>query len=69
MSNVFLTGRAPSPSSFWQHLSGLAQRHAKYRAYHSTAKTLAKLTNHELHDIGLERCDIHDIARRTAYGA
>jgi uncharacterized protein YjiS (DUF1127 family) len=33
-----------------------------------TIKALSKLSNAELHDIGISRGEIHDVAIRTHYG-
>ncbi|MCA0042437.1 DUF1127 domain-containing protein [Celeribacter litoreus] len=40
--------------------------YAKERAYAVTFNQLDALSDHELHDIGLSRSDITDIARATA---
>ncbi|ATG48795.1 DUF1127 domain-containing protein [Celeribacter ethanolicus] len=44
----------------------LREAHARQRAYADTYNQLNALSDHELHDIGLGRSDIMDIARQTA---
>lgn len=40
---------------------------AQSREYKRTYEQLSRLTNRELADIGLRRCDIADIARKHVY--
>jgi uncharacterized protein YjiS (DUF1127 family) len=42
--------------------------YAKHQMYRSTLKELGRLTDYQLHDMGLSRYDLHAIARQTAYG-
>jgi uncharacterized protein YjiS (DUF1127 family) len=46
----------------------LARKYKKARAASETIKALSKLSNAELHDIGISRGEIHDVAIRTHYG-
>lgn len=39
---------------------------AQRTAFNRTYKELSRLTNRELSDIGLRRCDIEDVARNSA---
>jgi uncharacterized protein YjiS (DUF1127 family) len=36
------------------------------RTYRSVIQELSSYSDHELHDIGIDRADIHEIARRTS---
>jgi uncharacterized protein YjiS (DUF1127 family) len=36
------------------------------RTYRSVLQELSSYSDHELHDIGIGRVDIHEIARRTS---
>jgi uncharacterized protein YjiS (DUF1127 family) len=36
------------------------------RTYRTILQELSSYSDHELHDIGLDRADIHEIARRTS---
>jgi uncharacterized protein YjiS (DUF1127 family) len=60
-------------ASFWQILltttANLTHRRAQHRAYRSTVRELAMLSDRELADAGLHRGDIRDIAREAAYAA
>lgn len=42
---------------------------ALYNEYKSTYNELASLTDRDLADIGVRRCDIADLARSHVYGA
>ncbi|PTQ76039.1 DUF1127 domain-containing protein [Celeribacter persicus] len=44
----------------------LREAHVRQRAFTETYNQLNALSDHELHDIGLGRSDIMDIARQTA---
>lgn len=44
-----------------------ASNWAQSREYKRTYAELSRLTNRELADIGLRRCDIADIARKHVY--
>lgn len=46
---------------------GLKEARAKAVEYHRTYNELQRLSNRELDDIGVRRCDIADIAREHAY--
>jgi uncharacterized protein YjiS (DUF1127 family) len=48
-------------------LRSLAHRSAQRRAYHSTVRELASLSDDALADAGIHRGDIRDIARGLAY--
>lgn len=60
-------------ASLWQRALDLntswTQSRARNQAYRSTVSQLLALSNRELIDMGLDRADIHDIARQAAYGA
>ncbi|WP_282153875.1 DUF1127 domain-containing protein [Ruegeria atlantica] len=43
------------------------ENHARANEYNRTYAELQRLTNRELDDIGIRRCDIADIAREHAY--
>jgi uncharacterized protein YjiS (DUF1127 family) len=45
----------------------VARRSAQRRAYHSTVKELAALSDDGLADAGIDRGDIREIARSLAY--
>jgi uncharacterized protein YjiS (DUF1127 family) len=47
----------------------LAERAAKYRLYRTTLNELSSLTDRDLHDLGLHRAMIADVAREAAYKA
>jgi uncharacterized protein YjiS (DUF1127 family) len=36
------------------------------RTYSNVIQELSSYSNHELHDIGIDRADIHEIARRMS---
>lgn len=36
------------------------------RIYRNALRELGSYSNHELHDIGIDRADIHEIARRMS---
>ena len=36
------------------------------RTYRNVLQELSSYSDHELHDIGIDRADIHEIARRTS---
>lgn len=40
---------------------------ARYRLYNATARELSQLSDRDLKDIGISRCDIQSIARQSAY--
>lgn len=52
-------------------IAGFAERIRENRAraaeYHRTYRELQSLSNRELDDIGVRRCDIADIAREHSY--
>ncbi len=48
--------------------AGVVVSWMKARDFQQTFKELDALTDHELYDIGVRRCDIGDIARRHVYG-
>lgn len=49
-------------------LDGLRTRWARHRDFNRTYGELDRLSNRELADIGVRRCDIADIARVHTYG-
>ena len=63
--------QAFAAASIWHILSApmrtLARRSAQRRAYHSTVRELASLSDDALADAGIHRGDIRDIARSLAY--
>ncbi|WP_170476967.1 DUF1127 domain-containing protein [Ruegeria arenilitoris] len=48
-------------------VEGLKETRTKAIEYHRTYNELQRLSNRELDDIGLRRCDIADIAREQVY--
>jgi len=41
----------------------------KLKMARTTRNELSRLSDHELRDLGISRCDIETIARETAYGS
>ena len=52
-----------------QFFSRVKETRAKVVEYNRTYNELMRLSNRELDDIGLRRCDIADIAKKHAYCA
>lgn len=50
-------------------IEGIRETRAQAIEYHRTYTELQRLTNRELDDIGIRRCDIADIAREHVYKA
>ncbi len=48
-------------------IEGVKENRARASEYHRTYTELQHLSNRELDDIGVRRCDIADIAREHAY--
>lgn len=48
-------------------IEGVKETRARAIEYHRTYTELQRLSNRELDDIGIRRCDIADIARDHAY--
>lgn len=44
----------------------IAQKLSAWRRYRETVRELSQMSDHELGDIGLHRCDIECVARQTA---
>lgn len=44
----------------------LSQKLNAWRRYRETVRELSQMSDHELCDIGLHRCDIEHVARQTA---
>lgn len=66
-----LTSTTPYPATgpyaaFLKYLAARAQRHAVYRQTHSELTTL---TDRELADLGLSRCDIPRVSTEAAQQA
>ncbi len=63
----------PSTLNFSARVSALIERikvaRARAAEYQRTYSELQRLSNRELDDIGVRRCDIADIARKHAYCA
>jgi uncharacterized protein YjiS (DUF1127 family) len=43
-----------------------AEKFAAWRRYRASVRELSQLTDRELHDLGLTRSEIEDVARRSA---
>ncbi len=73
MTSMTQDSRPVGGTSLWQRLSdltlGAAHRRAQDRAYRSTVRELSALSSRDLADMGIQRADIHAIARQAAYGA
>lgn len=48
-------------------IDGIKRANARAREYSKTYSELQRLSDRELNDIGIRRCDIADIAREHAY--
>lgn len=48
--------------------SKISQRFAKYQKYRETLAELNSLSDREIHDLGVSRANIRDIARDAANG-
>ena len=48
------------------HMKALANKIGAWRRYRNSLKELSRLTDRELADLGLNRYDIADVARRSA---
>jgi len=48
-------------------VEGVKRAQARAREYSKTYSELQRLSDRELNDIGIRRCDIADIAREHAY--
>jgi len=44
----------------------ISQKLGAWRLYRQTVRELQAMTDHELNDIGISRCDIESIARESA---
>ena len=49
-------------------LKTVSEKLNAWRRYSEAVRELSKLSDHELGDIGIRRCDIEDIARRPVAG-
>lgn len=49
-------------------IKSIIDSYRKRKTYKSTYNELSSLSNRELYDLGIERCDIHKIAYESAYG-
>lgn len=47
-------------------LDTITHKYRSWKKYRETYDELAKLSNRELHDLGIGRADIEFVARRTA---
>lgn len=59
-------GESRDASRFGQLFASLRRQLAVHRVYKQTYEELMTLTDRELDDIGIARCDIRMIARETA---
>ncbi len=69
----FITNTTSQPDAFIRDLDhameplmkmlSLARFLRRRRAYRTVLQELSGYSDHELHDIGIDRADIHDIAR------
>jgi uncharacterized protein YjiS (DUF1127 family) len=50
-------------------IASLRRTISDYRLYRKTLEELDNLTDRDLNDLGLGRCDIPRIARETVYGS
>jgi uncharacterized protein YjiS (DUF1127 family) len=47
-------------------MPSLARFLRRHRTYRTVLQELSRYSDHELHDIGIDRADIHEIARRVS---
>jgi uncharacterized protein YjiS (DUF1127 family) len=47
-------------------MPSLARFLRRCRTYRTVLQELSRYSDHELHDIGIDRADIHEIARRVS---
>jgi uncharacterized protein YjiS (DUF1127 family) len=59
---------APAAPSAVSLLRRLGEMRAKNRAYQQTRRELRWLSDRELDDLGITRCDIDRVARQAVYG-
>ena len=59
-------GESRDTSRFGQLIAALRRQLAVHRVYKQTYEELMTLTDRELDDIGIARCDIRTMARETA---
>lgn len=52
---------------FWAFVQAVKTARAQATEFHRTYSELQHLSDRELNDIGVRRCDIADIARKHAY--
>ena len=72
----FITNTTSQPDAFIRDLDhameplmkmlSLARFLRRRRTYRTVLQELSGYSDHELHDIGIDRADIHDIARRVS---
>jgi uncharacterized protein YjiS (DUF1127 family) len=48
-------------------IENLVERYTRYRIYRQTFNELASLSNRELADLGLNRCELRRVALQAAY--
>jgi uncharacterized protein YjiS (DUF1127 family) len=49
-------------------LKMISEKYSTWRRHRDAVRELSQFSDHELCDIGIRRCDIEDIVRRTGPG-
>ncbi len=67
MAHAITASHTGFGTRFWAFVDQIRQARAKAAEYNRTYTELQSLTNRELDDIGVRRCDISDIAHKHVY--